>query len=291
MIAYIAHAIDQGRYDLKMPELVGAVSRDLMKAGFAVYRPANAFDVGSGTTPDARLEEINQTALRLADVAVILSPEEKTIGTVLEMAAAVQSGKPTVILSRVIESSWSLAGFEKYENAFLTDKWDLSHAEWLKNMLDLGVQSDPNVAPLKYEFLTPESHACDFRPARQYSGDAGFDLFVSQDTEIPVGQFKDIPCDVALEFPPGVWGLIIGRSSTLRRHNLLVTPGVIDNGYRGPLYAGVYNMNGEQFSAKKGMRLAQIIPFPLTAAGMVPVGVPVLGSSDRGQSGFGSTGE
>jgi dUTP pyrophosphatase len=288
VIAYLAHPID---LDNPAPGLLNEVHRDLRNTGFVVFDPAEAFSMPTEATPDGRVEEVNQTALRLADVVVVLQPELRTIGTVLEMAAAVQSGKPTVILSEAIGQSWSLAGFEKYENAYLTDHWSLDHAEWLRNMLSLGVKSDPAIVPLKYAFLTPEANQNLFAPGRQYPGDAGFDLFVSRDTEIPVGQFKDVPCDIALEFPPGVWGLIIGRSSTLRKHNLMVTPGVIDNGYRGPLYAGVYNMNGVQFSAKRGMRLAQIIPFPLTASGLLPVEVPHLGGSDRGQSGFGSTGE
>lgn len=288
MIAYLAHPID---LDDVEGGLLNEVHRDLRHAGFVVFDPAEAFSMPTEAKPDGRVEQVNQTALRLADVAVILQPELRTIGTVLEMAAAVQSGKPTVIVSGAIATSWSLAGFEKYENAYLTDTWGADHAGWLKNMLDLGVRSDPGVSPLKYEFLTPDAHACDFSPQRQYSGDAGYDLYVSEDVEIPVGKFADIPCGIAVELPPGTWGFVIGRSSTLRKHNLMVAPGVIDNGYRGPLYAGVYNMNGEQFSAKKGMRLAQIIPFPLTAAGMIPVGVPALGASDRGQAGFGSTGE
>lgn len=288
MIAYLAHPID---LDDVETGLLNEVHRDLRHAGFVVFDPAEAFSMPTEAKPDGRVEEVNQTALRLADVAVILQPELRTIGTVLEMAAAVQSGKPTVILSKAVGTSWSLAGFEKYENAYLTDSWEADHAGWLAGMLDLGVRSDPGMTPLKYEFMTPDAHACDFSPTRQYSGDAGFDLFVSEDTEIPVGQFRDVPCDVAVEFPPGVWGLIVGRSSTLRKHNLLVMPGVIDNGYRGPLYSGVYNMNGEQFQAKKGMRLAQMIPFPLTAAGLLPISVPMLSSSDRGGAGFGSTGE
>lgn len=288
MIAYLAHPID---LDDVEGGLLNEVHRDLRLAGFVVFDPAEAFSMPTEAVPDGRVEEINQTALRLADVAVILQPELRTIGTVLEMATAVQSGKPTVILSKAIGTSWSLAGFDKYENAFLTDSWEPSHAEWLKNMLDLGVQSGPRVLPLKYQFVDDLSLACDWVPQRQYSGDAGFDLWVSEDVEIPIGKFADIPCGIAVELPPDTWGFIIGRSSTLRKHNLMVTPAVIDNGYRGPLYAGVYNMNGHQFSAKKGMRLAQFIPFPLTAAGMVPVGVPALGASDRGQNGFGSTGE
>lgn len=290
MIAYLAHPIDLID-DAELESQCDQIQFALRKCGFTVYLPGMAFVVGDEAKPDGRISEVNETALRLADVVVVVAPEERTIGTVLEMATAVQSGKPTVIVSRAIDTSWSLAGFEKYNNAFLTDLWGPNHAEWLRDMANAGVWSNSTFAPLKYESLTPDAQACDFAPQRQYPGDAGYDLYVSEDTEIPIGRFVDIPCGIAIELPPDTWGFVIGRSSTLRKHNLMVAPGVIDNGYRGPLYAGVYNMNGTQFSAKKGMRLAQLIPFPLTAAGMIPVGVPALTSSDRGQAGFGSTGE
>lgn len=292
MIAYLARPIDMARdIDATIDTVACRVLEDLTQFGFTVYQPNFAFDIGVGAKPDHRISTINEAALTLADVVVVLFPEEKTIGTVLELAQAVQSGKPTVVVTEVLDRSWSLAGLDQYENVFLTDGWDSNHAGWLKNMYDMRPTGIENLPPLRYQFLTPDAHACDFSPRRQYSGDAGFDLYVSEDTEIPIGQFKDIPCGIAVQLPPHTWGLIIGRSSTLRTHNLMVTPGVIDNGYRGPLYAGVYNMNGTQFSAKKGMRLAQIIPFPLTAAEMDPQMAPQLGGSDRGEAGFGSTGQ
>lgn len=289
MIAYLAHPIDLSDGNTG---LANNVARDLLNAGFVVYDPALAFSVPGSARPTAAISRVNEEAMRQADVFVIVEPEARTIGTVLELAYAVQSRKPTVVVTAALDRSWSLAGLD-FPNGHLTSEWEPDHAGWLREMHEAAPVVSPDVL-LKYAFneqAGPDPVAHGFWPQRSYTGDAGFDLYVTEDTEIPVGQFADIPCGLNVELPSGTWGMIIGRSSTLRKHNLLVAPGVIDQGYRGPLYSGVYNMNGTQFSAKRGMRLAQLIPFPLTAERMVPHRVPALSDSARGARGFGSSGE
>lgn len=290
MIAYLAHPID---FNPDVEDgLLNRVVADLVKRGFVVYDPAEAVRMSRNTPPGPEVSRINQAAMDQASVFVIVSPESETIGTVLELAYAARSGKPTVVVSKAVDRSWSLAGLEDYSHVLLVPDWGTDDVDWLWDLH----QATPAVLTrtfLKYSFndeAGPDAVASAFYPSRKYEGDAGFDLYVTQDIEIPVGKFADIPCGINVELPENTWGLIIGRSSTLRTHNLMVATGVIDHGYRGPLYAGVYNMNGSQFSAKRGMRLAQFIPFPLTAKDMVPHWVPSLAESDRGTRGFGSTG-
>lgn len=127
-------------------------------------------------------------------------------------------------------------------------------------------------------------------PARAHPGDAGFDLFVSRDVRIGVGEFVDVPCGISVQFPPGVWGMITGRSSTLRKRGLLVAQGIIDQGYRGPLYAGVQNLGQNVQEVEAGERLCQLIPFPVLADHLSFVRVEKLDQHARGTNGFGSTG-
>lgn len=123
---------------------------------------------------------------------------------------------------------------------------------------------------------------------RSHAGDAGLDLFCSQDMEILPGRFEDIPVGVSVELPEGFWGLLTGRSSTLRKRGLMVAQGVIDQGYRGPLFTGVWNLTPGPVKVSRGERLAQLILVPLWEGGVEPV--LFLSESSRGSAGFGSSG-
>lgn len=127
-------------------------------------------------------------------------------------------------------------------------------------------------------------------PTRAYDGDAGYDLYVHADTVIEGRSFCDVDLGVAVQFPTGVWSMLTGRSSTLRQRGLLVTQGIIDCGYRGPLFAGVYNLGEQEVRLQAGERIAQLIPFLHMGEAWHIREVDALDESDRGQRGFGSTG-
>jgi dUTP pyrophosphatase len=127
-------------------------------------------------------------------------------------------------------------------------------------------------------------------PTQAYPDDAGFDLYVSSPRDIGPGRVVDIPCGVALELPSSVWVLLIGRSSTLRKRNLMVNPGIIDPGYRGELFVGVMNMGFEGVRVEAGERLAQAIFMPNLTFGVRLNRVDELAPHERGQNGFGSSG-
>ena len=126
-------------------------------------------------------------------------------------------------------------------------------------------------------------------PDRGYEDDAGLDLYVSRYTEVAPYEFSDVPCGVKVDIPAGHWGMITGRSSTLRKRGLLVNPGVIDAGWTGELFAGVQNLTGTTVRVEAGDRLAQLILLPAAVTGREPEWgrVPVKA---RGTNGFGSTG-
>jgi len=127
-------------------------------------------------------------------------------------------------------------------------------------------------------------------PTRGYDDDAGIDLYTSTDMWINPGDSVDVPTAVAMQFPPSVWGMLVGRSSTLRKHDLLVNTGIIDTGYRGELFINVHNLGKRAFSVHKGMRLAQIIPMSNLAPKLPMRMVDFLDEHERGAHGFGSTG-
>lgn len=126
-------------------------------------------------------------------------------------------------------------------------------------------------------------------PTRGYEDDAGLDLYVSEGFVVEPGEFVDVPTSVSGQLPAGHWGLLTGRSSTLRHHSLMVVQGVIDTGYRGELFVGVINFGHTQQRVEAGTRLAQLILIEVPQ-GVQPVQVNQLDRSSRGDAGFGSTG-
>jgi len=125
-------------------------------------------------------------------------------------------------------------------------------------------------------------------PAPQYTGDAGCDLYVSEDCVVAPNSFMDIPCGIAMRLPQGMWARITGRSSTIRKMKLLVIEGIIDNGYTGPLFCAVWNLSDAPVTVEKGSRIAQLIPHQLHELNWVEA--EELPQTERGGKGFGSSG-
>lgn len=128
-------------------------------------------------------------------------------------------------------------------------------------------------------------------PVQSFEGDAGFDLWCSETTRIVYKGFADVPCGISIELPPGIWAMIVGRSSTIRRRRILVTQAIIDNGYRGPIFVAAQNLADGAVVIEKGERIAQLIPFELTSGDLQFEYVDELSASDRGAAGFGSSGD
>jgi dUTP pyrophosphatase len=135
-----------------------------------------------------------------------------------------------------------------------------------------------------------------YAPQRQHSGDVGWDLSASVDVAVPPGKLVDIPTGVRMALPEGIWLLLTARSSTFRRHQLMVLDGVIDSGFRGELLVSVYNLGSRTVQVAQGWRLAQVIPHRnftdnldlLQVSELLFDALPAVDS--RGVSGFGSTG-
>lgn len=128
-------------------------------------------------------------------------------------------------------------------------------------------------------------------PFKKHTGDAGWDLYVSRECTIPAGETVDVHTDIKIDMPPFLYARITGRSSTLRKHKLLVNEAIIDNGYTGEMFVCVHNMGTEEFHVKRGMRLAQVLFHVIEDVRWSQVDEikPVAGK--RGNAGFGSTGE
>jgi len=119
-------------------------------------------------------------------------------------------------------------------------------------------------------------------------GDVGHDLESTVEMLIPPKEFALVDSDVSLQMPPTIYGWITPRSSTARKL-LMIPNGILDAGYRGPLFAQVLNMTDEPIKIEAGDRLAQVI-----FQKRVPVNIEYTDHfwypSERDSNGFGSTG-
>ncbi|MFC0580880.1 dUTP diphosphatase [Micrococcoides hystricis] len=130
-------------------------------------------------------------------------------------------------------------------------------------------------------------------PTPRYAkhGDAGADLYAAEDVSLAPGQRALVPTGVAIALPHGYVGLVHPRSGLALKHGISIvnTPGTIDAGYRGELKVMLINTDPEEsVTLKRGDRIAQLVIQPVVEASFVEV--DQLPDSDRGATGFGSSG-
>lgn len=128
-------------------------------------------------------------------------------------------------------------------------------------------------------------------PRYSKDGDAGADLRAREGTVLAPGQRALIPTGVAIALPEGYVGLVHPRSGLAAKHGITIVnaPGTVDSGYRGELMVTVLNTDqNETYEIQRGERIAQLViqKYEHATFGIVDE----LPASERGASGFGSTG-
>lgn len=287
---YLSFPIDQALMVLPMVRDVQDWLRDDPRVSW-IYNPGSAFDVGKGER-NSGIRDINLAALDRSSIVVAFVPRETaTIGALIGIERAVSAGKQVIILSDA--PSWMLQYGDESVRSYTG--WSPAAAVGLAEALETptggppwGLGAPRSARGSRLPVVVSKGAEA---PRRGYDDDAGLDLVVSQTIEIPPGEFVDVPCGVSAQLPDWSWGLIIGRSSTLRKRGLLVSPGVIDAGWRGELFAGVQNLSGtETVVVKRGERIAQLIVM-MNGTRLVEIErVDELAPGSRGDHGFGSTG-
>lgn len=281
-LVYLGEPIDQSARGSTHSDCVADM---LASDGHLVYRPRRAFTVGAQPRPHAGVERVNRSALAESEVLVAIMPKGvASIGLPREIEAFAQASKPWAVLTD-FEHSFSL--MDATLRAPLTPDGYRGVIEWVGNLPESSAVSD-----LVFAKVDPHDGQL---PTRAHAGDAGLDLYAAEDVHIPYDQFRDVSCGVRVALPHGVWARIVGRSSTMRRRGLLVTEGIIDGGYRGPLFAGVRNLNGKGVTVERGERIAQLILMSNLAPKYAPrwasaAEFAAIPHDGRGEAGFGSTG-
>jgi len=127
-------------------------------------------------------------------------------------------------------------------------------------------------------------------PRHAQPGDAGVDLYLTENTEIMSGCRKLLPTGVRVAIPRGTVGLVTPRSGLAIKYGLTIvnSPGIIDSGYRGEIKVIAQNSGFETINLLAGERIAQMIVIPFYQ--QVWIKADELPESARGEDGFGSTG-
>jgi dUTP pyrophosphatase len=282
VIVYLASAMDAAEYG--MMETMRREARDLLpRQNLAYYDPSRPCG-GVSNDPQATVD-INNHALGRCDGVLAIWPDQVvSVGVPMEISEASSRGKPVVCVGQ--RQSQQLRGM----GVHLVDTVRQG-AELIFRLV-----AEAQLEKVTFKVMGTPSRSIrwtgdeKWTPKQGYPGDAGYDLFVAQDTVVPLRGFADVDCGISIELPPGTWAMITGRSSTIRRRRIHVVNGIIDNGYRGPLFAACQNMDDASITLNAGERIAQLIPFPLVSERLHLERVAALAASDRGTSAFGSTG-
>ncbi|HXD73982.1 MAG TPA: dUTP diphosphatase [Vicinamibacterales bacterium] len=139
---------------------------------------------------------------------------------------------------------------------------------------------------LKVRKLNPSA----ILPSYAREGDAGLDLFAVKAMVIEPGKSALVPTGIAIELPSGTEAQVRPRSGLALKHGISVlnTPGTIDEGYRGEVGVILINHGANAFAVEAGMKIAQMVVSPRIQVTVEEVAE--LSDTQRGSSGFGSTG-
>ena len=121
---------------------------------------------------------------------------------------------------------------------------------------------------------------------------AGADIRARLDAPLVVapGGRAAVPTGLYLELPAGYEAQVRPRSGLALRQGLtcLNAPGTVDADYRGQVMVILVNHGSEPAEIRDGDRIAQLVVAPVSHALFTPV--DAIGETERGSSGFGSTG-
>lgn len=130
-------------------------------------------------------------------------------------------------------------------------------------------------------------------PTRGSDKAAGMDLYACIDKPVFIKPHETVKIGTGLsiELPNGTFGAIIARSGVATKRGLAPANkvGVIDSDYRGEYVVALHNHSNETQWVNPNERIAQLIVMPY-----VPIDFEEceeLSDTERGDGGFGSTGE
>ena len=129
-------------------------------------------------------------------------------------------------------------------------------------------------------------------PEYETIASAGMDLRANLETAVTLKPLERVIIKTGLfiELPIGIEAQVRPRSGLAAKKGITVlnAPGTVDADYRGEIGVILVNLSNEDFTIENGERVAQLVIAKHERAAWQQV--DILGETERGAGGFGSTG-
>ena len=127
-----------------------------------------------------------------------------------------------------------------------------------------------------------------YMPVKAHEWDAGFDLRTPKEFMLySDGDYEIINTGVHVEIPEGYCGFIKSKSGLNVKHDI-ICEGVVDCGFTGTIVVKLRNIGLRDYKFDKGDKFCQLVILPTPKLELELV--KELKETERGASGFGSTG-
>ncbi|KAI5916899.1 dUTP diphosphatase [Thauera sp. 2A1] len=131
-------------------------------------------------------------------------------------------------------------------------------------------------------------------PAYSTCGSAGLDLRACLPAAITLhpGETTLVPSGLAIHLAdPGLAAMVLPRSGLGHKHGIVLgnLVGLIDSDYQGQIFVSVWNRGRGSFTIQPMERIAQLVVVPVLQVSLNVV--EEFDASERGEGGFGSTGQ
>jgi dUTP pyrophosphatase len=138
-----------------------------------------------------------------------------------------------------------LTGYDK-------GKLDNTGVMILKDQLFRGIKTEEK---LHIKKLCKEARC----PMRGSDEVVGWDLYSTEEKEIPSGGYSLITTGISIAIPQGTYAQIVPRSGLVVKNMIATGVGVIDTDYRGEVKVLLFNYGKQPFLIKDGNQVAQMI--------------------------------
>ena len=131
-------------------------------------------------------------------------------------------------------------------------------------------------------------------PGYATGGAAGLDLRACLPAALTLepGETSLVPTGLAIHLAdPGLAAMILPRSGLGHKHGIVLgnLVGLIDSDYQGQIFVSAWNRGRHGFTIQPMERIAQLVVVPVLQVGFNVV--DSFDDSERGEGGFGSTGQ